>query len=258
MANWSRIVLTAAGPTAAYGLLTVSASAADWAAPVQQAPPVYAQVLGWLANPNVAYLLLVAGLMALLAEASAPGISIPGVAGVIMLILALAGLAQLPTNWVGVLLIVAAAVMLVLDLHLGGLALSIGAIAAFLLGSFLIFTPFWSSAPVDAPRLNVWLVILTVVGVEAFFALGLTKAWQAQHYPVAVGRETMIGKRALVTSALNPAGIVIVEGEEWSATVGKEAHLQPGAMVEVVAVDGLVLLVRAVSDEQAAERASDL
>jgi membrane-bound serine protease (ClpP class) len=229
-------------------IASTSVAAAD-ATIAQTSIPVVERLLALLSNPNLAYLLLVSGLMALVAEISAPGASFPGVAGVILLIMAMVGLLQLPTNWVGVLLIVAAVVMFLLDLKVGGVALSIGALIALGLGSLLVFTPFWVDAPAGAAQLNPWLVIGTVLAVEAFFALGLSRAMQAQRSPVAVGRETLIGQRAVVTKELAPVGAVRVESEEWSAISADGATVPVGVAVEVIGLEGLVLRVWPVSGD---------
>ena len=105
------------------------------------------RVLAFLANPNVAYLLLVLGLLAVIAEIATPGTIGPGVAGAIMLLLSLFGLLQLPTNWLGVLLILVGVTMLLLDINAPGFILSIGGIIAFLFGSLLLFGGFGDDVP---------------------------------------------------------------------------------------------------------------
>jgi membrane-bound serine protease (ClpP class) len=113
---------------------------------LQTQVPLLQNLLTFLANPNVAYFLLIVGLLGIVAEIVTAGAVLPGVVGVISLILALAGLGQLPTNWAGVALIAAGVVMFVLDLKVAGFGLSIGALIAFALGSVLLFTPFWVPA----------------------------------------------------------------------------------------------------------------
>ena len=97
----------------------------------------------WLADPNVAYLLFVLGLLGLVGEVVTAGAVFPGVAGTICLVLTLVGLGQLPTNWAGAALILAGVVMFLLDLKIPGHALSMVGRLAFALGSLLLFTPFW-------------------------------------------------------------------------------------------------------------------
>lgn len=202
--------------------------------------------LAFLANPNVAYLLFVLGLLALIAEFATPGATLPGVAGVILLILSAYGLLNLPTNWLGPVLIITGIVMLLLDIKVTGFALSIGGIIAFLLGSLLIFTPPWAQMPLSAvpvPRLSPVLIIVTTVAVSLFFVFGIAAALKAQRRPVAVGRETLAGTTGIVLETLNPRGMVRIEGEEWSAESATGAEIPPGTAVRVVSVDGLRLQV---------------
>jgi membrane-bound serine protease (ClpP class) len=160
-----------------------------------------------------------------------------------------AGLVMLPTNWIGVLLIIAAMVMLLLDLKVTGFVLSIAGFIAFLIGSLVIFTPFWQDAPANAVRLSPWLAIGTTLTVEAFFILGLTRALKAQSLPVAMGSETLIGKTGVVVKDLDPAGVIRVESEEWSAESADGAHLRAGAEVVVVALEGLSVRVAPLEDD---------
>lgn len=210
--------------------------------------------LTFIANPNVVYLLFVLGLLAVIAEISTPGAVGPGVAGVLMLLLSLYGLLQLPTNWLGPVLIIAGVAMLLIDIKVTGIALSIGGIAAFLVGSLLMFTPPWADLPmtaVAAARLNPWLIGATTLGVGLFFLLGVAAAFRAQLSPLAMGRELVIGKAGLARQALDPYGIVNIEGEEWTAEAPEGEVIPAGARIRVVALDGLRLRVeRAGSDSE--------
>jgi len=213
------------------------------------------RVLAFLANPNVAYLLLVLGLLALIAEFATPGASVPGALGAIMLALSLYGLLRLPTNWLGPVLILTGVILLLVDIKVTGIALSVGGIIAFLLGSLLIFTPPWVAMPSAAApvaRLNPLLIIGTTVGVGAFFFLGIAAAVRAQFRPVAMGRETLVGKTGVVRQPLQPGGIVHIEGEEWTAETATGEVLPSGTPVRVVGVDGLRLLVEKTGDQRAA------
>lgn len=205
--------------------------------------------LAFLINPNVAYLLLVLGLLSVVAEFATPGAVVPGVSGTIMLILALYSLLRLPTNWLGPVLILTGVAMMLLDIKVTGFALSIGGVIAFLIGSLLIFTPPWSEPLAAAPvqRLNPWLMITTTIAVGLFFILGITAAFRAQLRPVAMGRETLIGKTGIARDALSPNGIVHIEGEEWSAENATGEDIPAGARVRVVSFNGLRVQVEAVT-----------
>lgn len=209
--------------------------------------------LAFLANPNVAYLLLVMGLLGLVAEIVASGSVFPGVAGTICLLLSLYGLLRLPTNWIGIALIAAGIVMFLADIKVSAFGLSIGAVIAFALGSLLIFTPFWVEAPTTAvpvAQLNPWVIVGATGGVAAFFLLAVSAAVKAQFRPVAMGQSTLIGKIGTVRSPLDPEGIVHVEGEEWSAVSATGAVLPVGTVVRVVDVQGLRLQVVPVEEPE--------
>jgi len=213
--------------------------------------PAVDLLLGLLANPNVAYILFVLGLLGLVAEFVTAGSVFPGTMGTISLILALVGLGQLPTNWAGAALIAAGIVMFLLDIKVTGFGLSVGGVVAFGLGSLLIFTPFWvpNVPEISNVRLNPWLIAGTTGGVTVFFMWGVSMAVKAQFAPLAMGRETMIGKQGIVRQRLNPAGIVHVEGEEWSAVAASGEEIPVGASVRVVGADGLTLRVEPVVGE---------
>ncbi|MGQ9839535.1 MAG: NfeD family protein [Anaerolineae bacterium] len=204
------------------------------------------RLLAFPANPNVAYLLLVMGLLGLVAEIVTAGSVFPGVVGTICLLLSFYGLLQLPTNWIGIALIAAGIVMFLADIKVTGFGLSIGALISFALGSLLIFTPFWVETPSAAApvaQLNPWVILAATGGVAAFFLLAVSAAVKAQFRPVAMGQDTMIGKIGVVKSLLDPEGIVHLEGEEWTAVSATGAPLSVGTPVRVVGVQGLRLQV---------------
>ena len=124
---------------------------------------------------------------------------------------------------------------------------------AFLVGSLLMFTPPWADLPmtaVPAARLNPWLIGATTLGVGAFFLLGVAAAFRAQLSPLAMGRELVIGKAGLARQALDPYGIVHIEGEEWTAEAPEGEVIPAGARIRVVALDGLRLRVLALTEHQ--------
>ncbi len=234
------------------GMLLATASPVLAAVTGQQEPPIglLDSFLALLANPNVAYLLLVLGLLGIVAEAVTPGVGFPGAAGALFLVLSFYSLLRLPTNWIGFGLIIAGIGMFLVDLKVAGWALSIGALIAFALGSLLIFTPFWIAPGAATPiaRLNPWLIVGATGGVGAFFFLGLAAAVKAQFRPVAVGSETLIGQVGAARQDLAPQGIAHVRGEEWSAVSATGAIIPAGAPIRVLSVDGLTLHVERISE----------
>lgn len=231
------------------GLALVGAILPSSAAAAVQTPiPVPNGFLALLANPNVAYVLLVMGLLGLIAEFATAGAVFPGVSGAICLVLALIGLGQMPTNWGGAVLIAAGLVMFLLDIKLAGFALSIGGVIAFTLGSLLLFTPPWVIGSGPAPRVNLWLILGMTAGVSAFFILGIAAVFRSRVAPLVVGRETLIGRVGEVRQELAPSGIVHLDGEEWSAVAALGAPIVVGARVRVIALDGLSLVVEPAGD----------
>lgn len=218
----------------------------------QPSVPLFEQILAMLAHPTVAYFLFVLGLLGLVGELITPGATFPAVLGTICLVLGLVGLGQLPTNWGGAALIIAGVLMFLFDLKVPGHGLSVGGIIAFSLGSLLIFTPFWAVRPiaVESATLNPWVILGTTLGMAVFFMAGAAVGLRAQNQPVAVGRETLLGKVGTVRQALRPEGIVHLEGEEYTAlsTLGDE--IGEGAAVRVVGVDGLKLQVEPIDEHE--------
>jgi len=204
-----------------------------------------------LANPNVAYFLLLLGFLGLFLELSTPGATIPGAVGVVCLILAAIGLSDLPFDWRGALLILLAFFLFAADLFVPSLgALTITGLALLVLGSFVLFD---ESQGVSVSRPLIWAAagsLALLFAVVGGFALTVLR-----QKPV-TGREGMIGAVGTVRSTLDPDGIVFVSGELWQATA---AGSSPAATppidlrvpVTVTGVDGLRLFVRRASASEA-------
>ncbi len=191
-------------------------------------------------NPNVAYLLFIYGLIALIYEFVHPGIGLGGVSGTISLVLSLYALYMLPINFTGIVLIIVGMVMLAMELYLPSHgALSVGGVGSLILGSFFLFD---SSAPflrVSWP-VNVALALLAL----AFFVLIAGKIMKARRLPVRSGQQAMIGEVGYTRSQLDPLGQIFVHGEIWSAEAPEGETIEKGVEVEVVDVRGLMLKVR--------------
>jgi membrane-bound serine protease (ClpP class) len=214
-------------------------------------------LLGFLVNPDVAYILMVIGIFGVIFELTSPGAIAPGVAGALALLLAFIGFGSLPTNIGGVVFIVLALVLFIVDLKAPthGL-LTAGGIVAFVLGSILLFPPWRSpAAPVAAglpaaPVIHVsvaTIVVMTLL-VVAFFTFVLGKGIRAQARRIAFGGESLIGGRAVSVTALAPEGLIRMGGEQWSARA-VQGSVSPGERVEVVGREGLCLLVRRAAQE---------
>ena len=200
------------------------------------------RALSVIANPNLAVLLGMIGLLGLYLEFSNPGLLIPGILGVIALLLAGFGLNLLPVSLLGVLLLLLGLGLLTAEAltpSFGIMGLS-GA-AALVLGLLFFFEE--QSLPTPALNLTWGLVIPSVLVFSALvFFLGQLVV-RAQRTPAVTGREGMIGLMATARTDIRPgsAGTVFVHGEFWEATAS--GPVAAGDRVRVLAVEGLTLLV---------------
>jgi membrane-bound serine protease (ClpP class) len=196
-------------------------------------------VLNRLADPNLMYLLMLAGLLGLYFEFAHPGVYLPGVVGAICLLLALASFEVIPINLAGFLLILLGAGLLVSELFVISYGvLGLGGVIAFVLGSLFL---------VDTSETNLAVGRTTIAGAAVAFSaimLGLGYVVMRERgRPALTGREALIGEIGEVREAIQPgsAGRVLVRGELWRAV--SDASLAPGASVRVRAVHGLEISV---------------
>ncbi len=197
-----------------------------------------------LVNPDVAYILLSLGILAIMAEFYNPGTFIPGITGVICLILAFVALGSLPVNWGGIALIILAIILFLLDIKVTGFALSVGGAISFVLGSLLLFSPWPRVSPaMPSVRVSWWLVALMTASFVAFFLFAASAVWRAQRQKALTGLDAVIGAKGWATSDLNPMGTVLVRSEEWTAEA-VEPPILKGEAVEVVGREGMRLKVR--------------
>jgi len=192
-----------------------------------------------LSDPNIAFLLLSLGSIALFFEIVHPGQIFPGVFGAIALIMAFFSLSVLPFNWAGVILIFLAFALFAAEIFVtsGGI-LGIGGVVALILGGLLLT---WGNPPEF--QVSKWLVYGLGASIGAFFLFVITSIIRIRRQPVVVGSHTIIGRRAVARSPLDPNGMVFVDGEYWSATV-EEGTVEEGEEVVVTAIEGLKLMVR--------------
>ena len=196
-----------------------------------------------LVNPNLVFLLLSIGIQAILIEMSNPGGWVAGFIGVVCVILAIYGLGLLPVNWFGILFMLVAFVLFILEIKAPTHgALSVAGIVSFITGALVLFN---TVRVPGFPGVSVPLVIGTGIFIAASFLLIVGAALRAQRKPVQIGRETLPGKTGTCETELNPRGIVHVAGEQWAAElVPGEETLPPNARIEVIEVQGLRLIVK--------------
>jgi len=216
-------------------------------------PPLQYELLSLLVNPNIAYLLLLAGLIGILIEVFSPGLILPGTLGVVSLLLGAYGTAQLPVTAAGIALLVVGIAMVIAEAHLptGGI-LGVVGVAAMAVSGLLLFDTGTSELEVSAP-----LVIAVAVVLGGFMAIAVNKVVQARRNPTMTGWEEMIGAEGDIRQPLGPVGQVFVKGALWRARLAEDAPAidadrvrERGARVRVESVDGLTLTVRPVEPEE--------
>ncbi|HXA97289.1 MAG TPA: nodulation protein NfeD [Candidatus Dormibacteraeota bacterium] len=194
--------------------------------------------LALISDPNVAYLLMMGGMLGIFFELSNPGSVLPGVVGGICLILAFFAFQSLPVNWAGLLLILFGVVLLIAEIKVTSHGvLAVGGLVAMLIGSLMLY-----DAPETGIRLS-WFVILPTVGTTGglvFVAVSL--GVRALYRPSVTGAAAMVGRLGVARTAIKPEGQVLIDGELWRA-VSPDAGVEAGEPVQVTAIDGLTLKV---------------
>lgn len=195
------------------------------------------RILGYLMNPNVAFILLAVGLLALYAEFNHPGAVIPGVVGLVFIILTVFAFNLLPIRYAGLVMILAAFVLFVLDAKFGthGI-LTVGGIALMTIGALLLVD---SPVPEMRVRLMTALTVSIPIGLITAFLVGI--ALRARRAKVQTGVERFIGEIGFARTPLVPQGKVVVQGEIWNAI--SSADVSEGEPVVIRSVDGLTLRV---------------
>ena len=201
--------------------------------------------LEFISDPNVSFLLLAVGGLGIVVEMFNPGLVAPAVVGVICLLLAFLALGNLPINWAGVVFVILASVLIVLEVVVAGFGiLGVGAIVSLIVGGLLLFTQFGDTSPTMPPiAVSKWMVY----GAGGATALALVYVVRQAHLSRMQGPEDksfiLIGSLGTVTGELNPKGIVLVGNETWTAVSGDDSVIAVGETVEVRSIDGLVLTV---------------
>jgi membrane-bound serine protease (ClpP class) len=201
------------------------------------APTLREELLGWLANPNIALLFLVAGALLIYLEFNAPGTIVPGALGTLMVLLGVFGLDMLPIRYTAVLLLVAAMVLLILEAKVGGHgALAIAGILCLTFGTLTLV-----AAPVPEMGISPWVAISVSAAFGAITVFLVRLVVRAQRRKARIGPDAMVGSPATAMEALAPQGHVLVEGEIWEAVAN--APVAAGTRLRVVGHDQMLLEV---------------
>ncbi|HAM53165.1 MAG TPA: serine protease [Nitrospiraceae bacterium] len=197
------------------------------------------KILNLISDPNVAYILMLLGFYGLFFELTSPGAVFPGVIGGICLILAFYAFQTLPVNYAGVLLIILAIILFILDVKVVSHGvLAIGGVIAMLIGSLMLF-----ESPGPFMRLSLFLMLPAIIITTAFFTLTVGLALKARRRKPVTGREELIGSEGSARSDITgDGGMVSLHGELWSA-YSDDAVVKDDKIV-VEDVTGLRLKVR--------------
>ena len=225
-----RVVETA---TATHALHTQGASI------VETPPTMRERVLARISDPNIAYLLLLAGVFGLIFELQNPGAILPGVVGALSLLTGGFALQMLPVNGAGAALMALAIVLFILEIKVTSHGLlTIGAVIAMLFGSLMLI-----DSPFPFMRVSLAVIIPSVLVTALFFLFAVGMGARAQRRRVTTGREGLVGALGVARGQVGArGGSVFVRGEFWNAV--SDDAIADGDRVEIIRVDGLVLRVR--------------
>ncbi len=202
-------------------------------------PGVTHKLLSWLLDPQIAYLLLLGGMAGLFFEFTTPGAIFPGVFGGLCLLLALYALSVLPTTAAGILLILFAVVLFILEIFITSFGmLGLTALVSLFIGSLLLFrpTPGLGGVPVST-------VVATSAGLALLMSWCLYVITRSQRSRKVHGLDALHGMTARVTDWTADGGRVFVRGESWKARAAFETQISETMSVRIVGHEGTTLLV---------------
>jgi membrane-bound serine protease (ClpP class) len=210
-------------------------------------PTLREQLLGWLVNPNIALLLLVGGALLIYLEFNAPGTIVPGALGTLMVLLAIFGLNLLPIRYTAVLLLLAAVVLLLLEVKFGGHgALAIAGIVCLTFGMLTLV-----AAPVPEMAVSPWVAFAVSAAFGCITVFLVRLMVRAYRMKTRLGVDALVGSRATAMEPLKPEGHVLVEGEIWRAVASEP--VAAGSPLRVVGHEQYLLRVAPVESRELPE-----
>ncbi len=197
------------------------------------------RLLDKLSDPNIAYIFLLLGMYGLIFELSNPGAILPGVVGVIFLILAFFAMQTLPINYAGLALIIFGIILFIVEIKIPSYGLlTIGGIISMFLGSLMLV-----ESPYPFLRVSLAVIIPGVLVTALFFIFAVGVGLKAQTRKPATGSEGLVGETGQAFTEIGPkGGKALVHGEIWNAVSEKPIH--KGREIQVERVDRLRLFVR--------------
>ena len=211
----------------------------------EQKMSVWEKILDIISDPNIAYILFLLGLYGLMFELYNPGAILPGIVGVISLILALYSMHTLPINYAGLALIIFAVILFLLEIKVvsHGL-LAIGGTISLLLGSMMLIK---SNSSLEMVKISRGVIIGATIVSALFFLFVVGFGVRAQRRKVVTGIEGLVGEIGEVMETLSPTGIVKVQGEIWNAE-SLSGTIDKGEKVIIKEMNGLKLFVEKINN----------
>jgi membrane-bound serine protease (ClpP class) len=206
----------------------------------------FKKFLGIISDPNVAYILMMLGIWGIILEFYHPGGILPGVVGVICIILGLYGLHTLPINYAGLGLIILAIILFIAEIKITSYGmLTVGGVISLFLGSFMLID---TDSPLEIVEISLSVIITTVLVVSGLFILLIWLVVRAHRRKVVTGEEGLIGEICEVIDKIETGktGAVKMRGEIWNAVLpsGNNEEISAKTKVKVVAVNNLTLTVQ--------------
>jgi membrane-bound serine protease (ClpP class) len=200
------------------------------------------KILNLISDPNIAYILMLLGFYGLFFELTNPGSLFPGVIGGICLILAFYAFQTLPVNYAGLLLIILAIVLFILEVKIisHGI-LTIGGIISMIIGSLMLF-----ESPAPFMKLSLSIILPAVIVTTLFFTLTFGLAFKAYKRKPVTGAEGLVGVTGIADTDVTPdGGMVLLHGERWAAY--SDEPVSKGEHIIVKSVFGLKVKVKKVN-----------
>ena len=198
------------------------------------------KILNVLSDPNIAYILLLLGMYGIMFELYSPGAILPGIVGVISLILAFYSMHSLPINYAGLALIIFAIILFILEIKIASHGLlAIGGTISLLLGSMMLIR---ASSSLELVSISRAVIISSTAVTALFFLFVIGLGLRAQRRKVVTGIEGLIGAKGEALDTLDPVGTVRVQGETWNAE-SVQGNISKGENIRVQAMKNLKLYV---------------
>ena len=198
------------------------------------------RVLSAISNPNVAYILMIVGMMGIYFELANPGAVFPGVIGAVSLVLAFYAFQTLPINYAGLLLIALGVIFFIVELMVVSYGLlTVAGIASLLLGSLMLF-----DSPAPYFNVSIWVILPAIILMAAVILAAMFFAVKIHRKKPVSGKEELTGAQGVASDGFGGAaeGKVFIEGEYWDAVA--DGTIEKGDRVVVIEVKGLELKVR--------------